>query len=382
MTNEQLTELYDALVEAFALDVPGLIRMLRQRAKWDPGDIPNEGQKAANFVFEVSEAARMRGIETELLTAALDVRPKNPKLRALAQALDQGVLAPPSGEALQRQVIPGLPNVPVEVWRERLGEIEPWVCRIEILGAHPNGIGTGFLIGPDLVVTARHVVEKVIDGTHPADNVRARFDYRATRASTTVREGTAVPLSVAGGMTYPNTTGQMEKPWLVASAAHDPVDLLVDPRDRLPDPAALDYAVLRLADPFGRKPVNPTGTTDRAEAPRGWVRVPTAAAGLTPPGSVLIVQHPRGRPMELALGPNGLLGLNRNQTRVRYQTNTDPGSSGSPCFDLNWDLMALHHAGDPDFTLAYAEWNQGIPFYQIAAALKARGFEGLLNQPV
>lgn len=34
---------------------------------------------------------------------------------------------------------------------------------------------------------------------------------------------------------------------------------------------------------------------------------------------------------------------------IRYRTNTLPGSSGSPCFSQGWDLVALHHNGDPEF---------------------------------
>src|SRR5262249_36255187 len=104
-------------------------------------------------------------------------------------------------------------------------------------------------------------------------------------------------------------------------------------------------------------------------------------AGLAPPGSILIVQHPRGRPMELALGANALIGPNGNGTRVRYRTNTEPGSSGSPVFDLDWNLVALHHAGDPVYRLHYtAQWNQGIPFHLIAARLTGMNFGPLLNQ--
>jgi V8-like Glu-specific endopeptidase len=31
---------------------------------------------------------------------------------------------------------------------------------------------------------------------------------------------------------------------------------------------------------------------------------------------------------------------------VRYAVNTEPGTSGSPVFDKDWRLVALHHLGD------------------------------------
>jgi hypothetical protein len=109
--------------------------------------------------------------------------------------------------------------------------------------------------------------------------------------------------------------------------------------------------------------------------------LPALADAFQPGSSLFIVQHPRGRPMELALGTRALIGLNRNGTRVRYRTNTDHGSSGSPAFDLSWNLLALHHAGDPDYALAHTpEWNQGVPFHLITSRLIRRGFGNLLEQ--
>jgi hypothetical protein len=380
--HEQRVKLYEAILDAFALDMVGLTRMLVYRAKWSPGAIPNHaGQLPANVVFHVVEEARMAGTEDELLQAALDTKPRNPKLRALGEFVNFGGLTAPTGMVLEREVTLGLPNVPVAVWRERLGQIEGWVCRIEIPPTTREGEGTGFLIGPDLVVTARHVVEPVIAGTYKPTDIRVRFDYRATSAGTRVREGTVVGLNLTDGTAYPGAGGTMESSWLIDSARHSPVDVLVDPGGRLPDPSDLDFTVLRLADAIGRRPVNPMATNDPNEAPRGWVTTPTTEAGLTPPGSMFIVQHPRARPMELALGGNALIGLNGNRTRVRYRTNTEPGSSGSPVFDLNWNLIALHHAGDPNYALAYTpQWNQGIPFHLIAARLTNKGFGTLLNQ--
>ena len=77
--------------------------------------------------------------------------------------------------------------------------------------------------------------------------------------------------------------------------------------------------------------------------------------------------------MKLALDTQAIIGVNGNATRVRYRTNTEPGSSGSPCFDANWNLVALHHAGDPNFTPGYnPQYNQGIPIATIAKLLKQR----------
>ncbi len=60
----------------------------------------------------------------------------------------------------------------------------------------------------------------------------------------------------------------------------------------------------------------------------------------------------------MALDTEAVIGLNDNKTRVRYTTDTEPGSSGSPCFNQNWELVALHHSGDPNWL---PSWNEGIP---------------------
>lgn len=62
---------------------------------------------------------------------------------------------------------------------------------------------------------------------------------------------------------------------------------------------------------------------------------------------VNIIQHPRGRPKEVALHDNEVMRV--KDVVVHYSTDTEPGSSGSPVFNNSWDLVALHHAG----------WHQG-----------------------
>ena len=63
--------------------------------------------------------------------------------------------------------------------------------------------------------------------------------------------------------------------------------------------------------------------------------------------------------------------MNGNDTRVIHQTGTKPGSSGSPCFNQFWDLIALHHAGDPAYPdLHPGAFNEAVPISQIVARLK------------
>ena len=61
-------------------------------------------------------------------------------------------------------------------------------------------------------------------------------------------------------------------------------------------------------------------------------------------------------------------------SRIRYDTNTAGGSSGSPCLNDSLELVALHHMGDPDFARAHTPtFNQGIPIQLIADRLSRKG---------
>jgi V8-like Glu-specific endopeptidase len=61
----------------------------------------------------------------------------------------------------------------------------------------------------------------------------------------------------------------------------------------------------------------------------------------------MIVQHPQGGAMKLALSTSGVQSMNANRTRIRYSVMTEPGSSGSPYLDLMGNLAEMHHNGDP-----------------------------------
>ena len=69
-----------------------------------------------------------------------------------------------------------------------------------------------------------------------------------------------------------------------------------------------------------------------------------------------------------------------NGTRVTYTVNTEGGSSGAPCFNTDWELVALHHSGDPNFDPDHKpEYNEGIPIAAIVALLTERGKQNQLG---
>ena len=205
------------------------------------------------------------------------------------------------------------------------------VCRIRASSSTTTLWGTGFLVGPGSILTNCHVVRHVVGQPNP--DVTFQFDYRVRPDGST-----------SDGVTLgPNTGGDG---WLVCSSPHSKYDLEVAPTG-LPTDEELDYALVRIAGEPGTE--------------RGWVDI-TSAPSAAPDQSLAILQHPDKAPLKLALDTKAILALNGNQTRVTYRTNTIGGSSGSPCFNMDWQPVALHHSGDPAAPDFPATRNQGIPF--------------------
>ena len=60
---------------------------------------------------------------------------------------------------------------------------------------------------------------------------------------------------------------------------------------------------------------------------------------------VNIIQHPEGDFKQIVLRENQL--VNRLDRFLEYMADTNPGSSGSPVFNDQWEVIALHHWGEP-----------------------------------
>lgn len=89
---------------------------------------------------------------------------------------------------------------------------------------------------------------------------------------------------------------------------------------------------------------------------------------------VIIIQHPGGGPKQIALTHN--IVAYAGERRIQYLTDTQKGSSGSPVFDLNWQVVALHHAGglirEPGTKQSYFR-NQGIHVNALLQGLTEKG---------
>lgn len=158
-------------------------------------------------------------------------------------------------------------------------------------------LGTGWLIGPNLLMTNRHVIA-ARDRGEPAASAN---DLELQAKGTVVQFG------------Y-DTEGE------------EGVEIQVG--DLLAEDTELDYALLRLAASPGHEPLRLA--TESMSVPEGHYP------------SVNIIQHPGGKPKEIAVRNNLVTQI--TTTDLRYFTDTDRGSSGSPVFDDTWTVVGLHRA--------------------------------------
>ena len=162
-------------------------------------------------------------------------------------------------------------------------------------GAQMTYLGTGWLLTESLVVTNHHVINARNEGEEvssaqdlklQSEGMLAQFDFDA--------DG------------LPGTEMQVQS--LMASNAQ------------------LDYALLRVPA-TGRTPL----------------RLAAAAVKLeNEPVPVNIIQHPGGRSKRYGIR-NNLVSAS-TATELRYFTDTESGSSGSPVFNDQWEVVALHRA--------------------------------------
>ncbi|MRX51191.1 serine protease [Paracoccus sp. S-4012] len=318
------------------------------------------------------DAVSASNIEAKLLSEMLARRPNDPEFRDLvARASPEAAASPPQAEmplslqvagaavadappngfapGLQRNVRPNLQKLDLMVWVDKLLRIRNRVCRIEI---GTRAAGTGFLVGPQAVLTNWHVVEKAATAGRVAD-LRCRFDY-LMREDGARQPGVVLPLGDKA---------------LACHSPFSPAELTDHPAEPPPTPDELDFALLHLGEAAGEHEIEGVA--------RRWIPLPAAAPALAPDDPLLIVQHPDGAPMKLAMDTQAVIGPNANGTRLRYRTNTDSGSSGSPGFSMDWDPVVLHHYGDPAWQAP--KFNQGVPLHLVRARIEAGGQSGLLG---
>ena len=230
------------------------------------------------------------------------------------------------------------------------------VCAIGIGGAIRDVVGTGFLVGPDLVLTNAHVIAPLLDLTSdpPQENgaggeLTFFFDYISDPAPHVPHKKDAPGVFTA--------VNAVPAEWLRAARAPLPND---GTPHCPPDANNLfDYALIRLEQKIGLLPSRRSGGE-----PRGWLDVPAAIAVNVPNQRIVVHQHPGAAPLQFDIGD--YMGLDPTGTRVRYTVSTAHGSSGGAAVDLDGSLFALHNA-----EVQGVRQNQGVRIDKISADLVA-----------
>ena len=373
LSDQQYAEFYGILKQAYNLGRLDL--MLRLWLGVDREAIALGNDRDEIFMRVLDDFQR-REKTTELVVASRLANPDNQTLFGFAQRLGlapktlvrEGSLLKPTFDQslLERKVRASNSSLDPVKWRTQMYEVEGRVCRIEITTSTKRAYGTGFLVNDDVVLTNYHVMEDVIAKSIEPRNVALRFDFKMLADGTTINSGKVCRLAAGEN-------------WYIDHSEYSPIDEMTDPpQGESPDEKHLDYALLRLSEAIGKQPV---GEDAGAGAPpRHWIKLSEESYPFPADTALNIAQHPEGEPLKIVLDTEAVIGVNANGTRVRYRTNTEQGSSGSPCFDMDWKLVALHHSGDPNYEeLHKPEYNQGIPTDAIYRLLKTRGKESNLG---
>lgn len=77
----------------------------------------------------------------------------------------------------------------------------------------------------------------------------------------------------------------------------------------------------------------------------GWEHLVAQRGKIVIGEPVNIVGHPSGRLKEISVRNNRV--LDQLEDFLHYETDTEPGNSGSPVFNDQWEVVALHHSGVP-----------------------------------
>ncbi|WP_316846519.1 trypsin-like peptidase domain-containing protein [Pedobacter psychrodurus] len=315
-------------------------------------------------IFNVLKGANMEGWNIDLVHALLTERPKNKLLQLFT--LDIGEVKdlaynddPARADALEK-IINTDPLLDPATFLNGLTQAKKCVCRIEVPEADGKiSYGTGFLISKDVVMTNFHVLEGIINNQALIEKTVCRFDYEYL-ANGSLNKGIEVGLADNPILHTSKYSSLDENP---------PADINANwPQDQL------DYAIVRLKNAVGLEPFGLNSEKSFADDQniRGWIKeVNPDKAALEKGKHMIILQHPKSQPLKIAIGMSKIMSRDANYRRIRYNINTEPGSSGSAGFDENFKWISLHNLGDPEWVPSY---NQGITAISIINDLKLNQF--------
>jgi hypothetical protein len=296
--------------ELVAALLDGFERESLERSVMEPLRVPvaarSEARSAEVRVQKLVEWAKQESRLEDLLRLARRANPKSLKLQVLAEVT--GLL--PATSNIVESLRDVLPQGATE-WLRGLAEVRRQVCRIAI----GSTSGTGFLVGPDQVMT------------HP--------------------------------LLFGGSTGDLTREPASVSFEDEPAgyrsDAIIFESER-----AVIFGIDRVVDNQQQQQQQMLVGSTRA---RGWI---VGVRGSAPKPAVVIVQL-TAEHLAVTADVEGLVSASADQ--LRYRTSTALGSLGAPCFDTSWRLIGIHTSHD-----AAKQWNEGVSIEAVLRDLESAGF--------
>lgn len=304
LRKSQLERLTAVLVTAFP-ELAAFYMMLRYRLENVRLPASLTSRTAADEVRQLVDQANEEGWLGPLLLAVREANPIDPGLYQFTE--DFGLTAARPED--DRKLRDSLPEFDIDRWRSRLGELEGLVCGISIAD---RSEGTGILVGRDLIVTARHLLQEVFLQELPAAKVTIWFDHRRLDNGTILNPGVAFQLAPNGLIGPPHFPGQRDG----------------------------DYVILRVAGTPGDLPVGWPRVEPNAR-PRGWIQAASEVLPSTGP-TPLCALYCQGRaPLKLWLDLKA--SINVDDQVFRYPR-AGGLLAGAPLFDHEMTWIGIHCA--------------------------------------
>ena len=299
----------------------------------------------------------------DLVQAAFTERPGARRIQKMAQQWGRAPTLP-ENEHLERILRQANHFIDPEIWFSRFRDVINQICQVEVkLRSGETAFGSGVLIAPDIILTNYHVIEGVAEPARfqqnghdaaPSDIV-VRFDHKKGRP----------------GYIQPGVEFRLEQDWLLDSSPYQAEDVQAQNDWSHSAAHGLDYALLRVAGQPGMQNLA-TDPAGNAQIQRGWIQLGQQSKNCTDGMGLIVAQYPQGGALKVAIETDAVTGLNSSKNRVKHRVNTEKGSSGAPCFTLDWDLAAIHQAGIPP-TDSAPGYNIAVPISSIIANLKGNG---------
>lgn len=219
-----------------------------------------------------------------LLEFINDLYRRGMKKQNPASAMPTGIMVE---DGLVREKVIGRSNLSSIVWLRQGMEASRSVCKVNLPGR--NGSGTGFLLKGGYLLTNHHVLPEQDIARHS----KVAFDYEE------------------------DLDGQIRHQTFYELDA-----------DTYRSDQTLDYALVRVKADSSSIPLSNWGELALDAGPLPQVE-----------DYVTIIQHPEGNPKQLSF--DRVASIDGNF--LLYRADTLGGSSGSPVFNSEWKVVALHH---------------------------------------